>query len=105
MTAYGPLPSTVIAVDPPGCGCTECMTGEYVPLHRATPDQVASLLNGKLHNNLHSGTKLLVNVVYEFLSPGGTLTVQTVVVTFHNEYDDRYSALSWELTADQLPTG
>ncbi|MGW3308243.1 hypothetical protein ACWDG9_16840 [Streptomyces sp. NPDC001073] len=105
MTAYGPLPSTLIAIDPPGCGCTECMTGEYVPLNRATPDQVAALLNGTLRNHLHSGTKLLVNVVYEFLRPGDSLTVQTVVVTFDNGYSDAYSDLSWELTASQLPTG
>lgn len=41
-----------IAIDPPGCGCTECIVGQYVPLDRATSEQVVDMLLGKLHNNL-----------------------------------------------------
>lgn len=37
-----------VQIDPAGCGCTECLTGEYVPLDRATPKQVRKLLAGKL---------------------------------------------------------
>jgi hypothetical protein len=45
-----PRPGAV-AVDPPGCGCTECLTGEYVPLEQATDAQVAALLTGSVGNN------------------------------------------------------
>ena len=40
-----------IAIDPPGCGCTECMIGQYVPLDQATGQQVLALLAGKLHDH------------------------------------------------------
>ena len=40
------------AIDPLGCGCTECITGEYVPLDRATPEQVLDMLTGGIRNNL-----------------------------------------------------
>lgn len=61
---------TPIAVDPPGCACTECITGQYRPLDRATPQDIAALLRGQLRN--HTGAALRVTVVYA-LSPGGTL--------------------------------
>lgn len=40
-----------IAIDPPNCGCTECITGEYVPLTDATPRQITDMLAGRLRNN------------------------------------------------------
>lgn len=40
-----------IAIDPPGCGCTECITGEYVPLINATAEQITDMLAGRLGNN------------------------------------------------------
>lgn len=40
-----------IAIDPPNCGCTECITGEYVPLVDATPRQITDMLAGRLGNN------------------------------------------------------
>lgn len=42
-----------IAVDPPNCGCTECIIGLYVPLHKATDEQVAGALVGALAD--HTG--------------------------------------------------
>lgn len=41
----------VLAIDPPDCGCTECITGEYVPLIDATPRQITDMLAGRLGNN------------------------------------------------------
>lgn len=40
-----------VVVDPPGCGCTECMTGEYVPLDQAKPWQLERLFTGHAVNN------------------------------------------------------
>ncbi|WP_067830322.1 hypothetical protein [Actinomadura kijaniata] len=57
------------AIDPVGCGCTECLTGEYRPLDRATADEIVALLTGKLANNLHSGTTLALTVTTEVTSP------------------------------------
>jgi hypothetical protein len=37
-------------IDPPFCGCTECILGEYVPLNEATDDQVWKMLVGSLRN-------------------------------------------------------
>lgn len=45
------VPNIPIAIDPPGCGCTECLTGEYVPLDQATDDQLQAMLQGKVANN------------------------------------------------------
>lgn len=43
--------SKLIAVDPNGCGCTECMMGEYIPLDRATNQHLRDLISGKLRNH------------------------------------------------------
>lgn len=42
---------TLTAIDPLGCGCTECMTGEYVPLDKATDDHIRALFRGELRDN------------------------------------------------------
>lgn len=54
--------TTLTAVDPPGCGCTECITGQYVPLDHATPENITALLNGQLRN--HTGVELRITAVY-----------------------------------------
>jgi hypothetical protein len=48
----GLLPSRrkPIQIDPPGCDCTECITGEYIPMDRATDQQLWEMLMGKLNN-------------------------------------------------------
>lgn len=46
-----PADTGPVAIDPPGCGCTECITGEYVPLDRATDRQIAALLRGEIQDN------------------------------------------------------
>lgn len=88
------------AIDPPGCGCTECLTGEYVPLDRATPHQVGKLLRGYLRSHL-----------------GDEMAELTVTVTFapglrnsrirHLEPTGARAAfrdLSWDLDPTDVPT-
>ncbi|WP_433379237.1 hypothetical protein [Streptosporangium sp. CA-115845] len=52
----------VIAIDPFDCGCTECITGEYVPLRYATDSQIAALIRRDLRN--HTGKEFDVTVRY-----------------------------------------
>lgn len=53
-----------VAIDPPGCGCTECLTGEYIPLDQATEEQVRKLVKGKLVNHTDTG-RLVKRTVIE----------------------------------------
>ena len=41
---------SVIQVDPAGCGCTECITGLYVPVDIANRDQLVLAAVGVLGN-------------------------------------------------------
>lgn len=40
-----------IAIDPAGCGCTECITGEYIPLDAASSTDILKLVRGGIGNN------------------------------------------------------
>lgn len=94
---------TLTAVDPPSCACTECITGQYVPLDRAMPRDIAAMLSGRLDN--HTGAALRVTLVYA-LSPGGSLTT-AVPDTVRVDFQD----FSWDLepwhahTASASPPG
>jgi len=41
----------LIAIDPAGCGCTECLTGEYRPLQAASEDELRALVAGHLRDH------------------------------------------------------
>lgn len=45
---YGRIP---IAVDPEGCGCTECMVGEYVPEECADSNLMLLVDSGQVQDN------------------------------------------------------
>lgn len=48
---YGEYSRTrVIQIDPTGCGCTECITGQYVPLDQASSGQIDDMLEGRVGN-------------------------------------------------------
>ena len=44
---------TITAIDPPGCGCTECITGVYQPLDQATDTELVAMILGEIEN--HTG--------------------------------------------------
>lgn len=54
----------ILAVDPTGCGCTECIVGEYVPEEvwcaSATASDLAEFITGRVTNNSLTGTFQLV---------------------------------------------
>jgi hypothetical protein len=51
-----------LAVDPAGCACTECLTGEYVPLDQADRQHVADMLLGKIGNHCSVPAEIEVTV-------------------------------------------
>lgn len=44
---------TIDAIDPPGCGCTECITGIYRPIDQANDDELIAMILDEIPN--HSG--------------------------------------------------
>lgn len=55
-----------MAVDPANCGCTECLTGQYMPLDQAEAQHIADMLAGNIANN--TGQHPHVQVVFTFES-------------------------------------
>lgn len=54
--------SKIEAIDPPGCGCLECIIGEYIPLDSPYIDEVfEAVLNGEItpRNNQNDGTLII----------------------------------------------
>lgn len=41
-------PVGIARLDPPGCGCTDCITGYSRPLNAATEQEIDDLLCGRL---------------------------------------------------------
>lgn len=44
----------LLAIDPRGCGCTECLTGEYVPIDEADAEQIRQLMLGRIADHSNS---------------------------------------------------
>ena len=57
-----------LGIDPPNCACTECLTGEYVPLASASTQIVQDMLAGYVRNN--TGVTPIVRRVVEFAYTG-----------------------------------
>jgi hypothetical protein len=58
------------SVDPPGCGCTGCLTGESKPINECTRDEIEFMLAGNLVNN--SGSEIQVRY---YLDIDGEITI------------------------------
>jgi hypothetical protein len=58
--------SRAIAIDPPACGCTECIIGLFVPLDRASDEQIAGALVGALGDHTGDGSESDVTEVRRY---------------------------------------
>jgi len=63
----------ILAVDPMGCGCTECIIGEYVPQGqwgaKANAADLAAVLRGDVRNNTYDSLyELVIGNSYSTLS-------------------------------------
>lgn len=94
-----------VAIDPPNCGCTECITGEYVPLAAATARQITDMLAGRLGNN--TGMEFTITATGKFdasprrpfsLADADVVTV-TTEAAFRTTWDGDYveKTFSWEI--------
>ena len=72
--------TTLIAIDPDTCGCTECLIGEYKQLYRATDDDILNLAKGNLKDN----TSAPVTVDYNSYR-GVTITIADYIYQFPEE--------------------
>ncbi|KQO98132.1 hypothetical protein [Leifsonia sp. Leaf264] len=59
----------LLAIDPVGCGCTECITGEYVPLDEASFDQIDLMLAGVLADNTGATKEQLAAALVKLATP------------------------------------
>lgn len=58
----------VKAIDPPFCSCTECLTGEYVPVNRANGRQIFEMLFLKTirdNTGMHFSTTYVIEAGYD----------------------------------------
>lgn len=90
--------SKIDAIDPPGCGCTECIVGEYVPLDSPYIDEVLeAVLNGEImpRNNQNNGTLIIYRTsggtIYDMIDSTMVRRSDIVIVTPNNEYIDEDS--------------
>lgn len=97
-----------IAIDPPGCGCTECITGEYVPLNDATPRHIADMLAGRIGNN--TSLTFTLTLVGKFddrprwpfdMATVDEFTVATEAVVHPRWHDSDFTTQSFSWRIDQ----
>jgi len=88
----------ILAVDPEGCGCTECLVGEYVNekeyLARATAGDLISIANGEVQLNTYNESTLDFFLNNSF----NTLSAQNFVTRLK----DKLEELLQEMDASEL---
>lgn len=77
-----------VQIDPVGCGCTECLTGEYVPLDRAATDQVFAMIRGEL-SNATSELFTVTTTVEATIRGNNPLHTDSVHTVIHATYSNR----------------
>lgn len=50
----------LLAIDPPTCGCTECLVGEYMPEAQASREEILEMLHGRLGNHTYTRSVTLL---------------------------------------------
>lgn len=87
--------SKIDAIDPPGCGCMECITGEYVPLDSPYINEVfEAILNGEItpRNNQNNGTLIIYRMsngrIYDTIDSRMVRRSDFVIITPNDEYID-----------------
>lgn len=87
--------SKIEAIDPPGCGCMECIVGEYIPLDSPYIDEVfEAVINGEItpRNNQNDGTLIIYRMsngrVYSTTDPTMVRRSDMVIIPPANSYDD-----------------
>ncbi|MFF4924328.1 hypothetical protein ACFY4B_27400 [Kitasatospora sp. NPDC001261] len=88
------MPLTAVHI--PGCVCEDCEADRTVPLNRATEDQVAALLSGRLAD--HTGSTLRITVTYNS-------TAGEIATALPDRIDVEYDERTWSLSHWQLPAG
>lgn len=80
---YSYVPPTPTAIDPAGCLCTECITGQYIQPFDATREQKWKCLMGALRNNTRETPSIVIRGSDFTTAPNGGEV--DVVVTFMGE--------------------
>lgn len=90
MTGTMTIDSRLLAIDPVGCGCTECIIGEYRPADQATDDEIQALFLGLLSDHTSEHWHIVQdaeNGGYDVSGPTGrSVHVETVVLPIPVEY-------------------
>ena len=87
------IDSTLRAIDPYDCGCTECITGVYKPLVSATDDDIQALFLG---------------IISDHTSSHFTVTQQddntfVVTVDYYDNYDNRRGQRTFNIAKIAYP--
>lgn len=65
-----------LAIDPRGCGCTECIIGEYIPAEKATREHLRLLAVGEMANHTYEQGTVLLRRPYPSEEHGGDLVYE-----------------------------
>ena len=88
------IDSTLRAIDPTFCGCTDCITGTYVPLNRATDDQIQAMFLGIIGD--HTGNQWTITQTDDH-----RFTITTQDITY-DHYDDKPVTHDYTYTIDKI---